>query len=100
MAAHRDQEAVRAWARRTVELHRELASIADVDPRWWVLAGSVAFAETRSPSGIYLACGAEPDADTFMAYREGRPHDLVSHAIERARAARTALRELDGTLPD
>ncbi len=91
---------MRSWARRTVELHRELASIADVDPRWWLLAGGVALAETHARSGTYLACGAEPDADTFMAYRSPPPRDLVGDAIERARAARTALRELDGTLPE
>jgi hypothetical protein len=100
MAAHRDEEAVRSWARRTAELHRELASIAEVDPRWWLLAGGVAFAETRARSGIYLACDAEPDADTFMAYREQPPRDPVCDAIARARAARTTLRELEGTLPD
>ena len=89
-----------AWARRTAELQRELAAIAEVDPRWWLLAGGVAFAETRAPSGVYLACDAEPDADTFMGCRTARPRDLVSDAILRAGAARSALRELDGSLPD
>jgi len=91
---------VRAWARRTTELQRELAAIAEVDPRWWLLAAGVAFAETRAPAEVYLACDAEPDADTFMGYRAPRPRDLVSDAISRAVAARTALRELDGSLPD
>jgi hypothetical protein len=91
---------VRAWARRTVELQRELAAIAEIDPWWWLLAGGVAFAETRAPPAIYLACDAEPDADTFMGYRAPRPRDPVADAIHRAMAARTALRELDGTLPD
>jgi hypothetical protein len=91
---------MRAWARRTAELQRELASIADVDPRWWLLAGGVALAETRAPAEVYLACDAEPDADTFMGYRAPPPHDVAGDAIARARAARTALRELDGTLPD
>ncbi len=90
---------MRAWARRTAELQRELAAIAEVDPRWWLLAAAVALAETRAGSEIYLACDAEPDADTFMAYRAPRPRDLVADAIHRAHAARTALRELDGSFP-
>ena len=91
---------MRAWARRTVELQREFAAIAEVDPRWWLLAGGIALAETRASSEVYLACDAEPDADTFMGHRAPRPRDLVIDAINRANAARTALRELDGSLPD
>lgn len=91
---------MRAWARRTAELHRELAAIAEVDPRWWLLAGGVALAEIRASSEVYLACDAEPDADTFMGHRAPRPRDLVIDAINRANAARTALRELDDSLPD
>jgi hypothetical protein len=91
---------VRAWARRTVELHRELAAIAEVDPRWWLLAGGVAVAEAWARPGPYLACDAEPDADTLMGYRAPPPRDLVRDAIARATAARTALREIDGELPD
>ena len=91
---------MRAWARRTVELKRELAAIAEVDPRWWLLAGAVAFAEKRAPPEVYLACDAEPDADTFMGHRAPRPRDLVTDAIARANAARAALRELDGSLPE
>ncbi|HET7506534.1 MAG TPA: hypothetical protein VFK02_36190 [Kofleriaceae bacterium] len=91
---------MRAWARRTVELHDELAAIAEVDPRWWLLAGGVALAETRARSEVYLACDAEPDGDTFMGYRAARPRSVVLDAIHRACAARTALRELDGSLPD
>jgi hypothetical protein len=91
---------VAAWARRTADLQREFAAIAEVDPRWWLLAAGVAFAETRTPSEVYLACDAEPDADTFMGYRAPRPRDLVIDAIDRANAARTALLELDGNLPD
>jgi hypothetical protein len=91
---------MRAWARRTVELHRELAAIAELDPRWWLLAAGVAVLETHAPPEIYLASDAEADADTFMGYRAPRPRDLVSDAINRAHAARTAIRELDGTLPD
>src|ERR1700743_3732997 len=91
---------VRAWARRTAELQRELAAIAEVDPRWWLLAGGVALAEARAASEAYLACVAQPDADTFMGYRAPRPRDLVGEAIHRAHAARRARRELDGSLPD
>lgn len=91
---------VRAWARRTAELHRELAAIAEVDPRWWLFAGGVAIAETWPRPEIYLACDAEPDADTFMGYRAPRLRDPVQDAIARAHAARTALRELDGAFPD
>lgn len=90
---------VRAWARRTAELQGELAAIARVDRWWWLLAGGVAVAETRASSEVYLACDAEPDADTFMGYRAPRPRDLVQDAIHRATAARTALRELEGSLP-
>ena len=91
---------MRAWARRTAELYGELAAIAEVDPRWWLLAGGVAVAETWAPPEIYLACDAEPDADTFMGYRAPRLRDPVHGAIARAGAARTALRELDGAFPD
>ncbi len=91
---------MRGWARRTAELQRELAAIAEIDRRWWLLAGAVALAETRATPEIYLACDAEPDADTFMGYRATRPRDPAVDAIRRAKAARTALRELDGTLPD
>ncbi len=91
---------MRGWARRTVELQRELAAIAEVDPRWWLLAGGVAFAEAWAPPEIYLACDAEADADTFMGFPQAPPRDLVADAIARAKAARTALRELDGELPD
>jgi len=91
---------MRGWVRRTAELHRELAAIAEVDPRWWMLAGGVAAAETWAPPDLYLACDAEPDGDTFMGYRAPRLRDPVVDAISRANAARTALRELDGGFPD
>ena len=90
---------MRAWARRTAELHAELAALAEVDPRWWLLAAGVALAEPHASSDDYLACDAEPDADTFMGYGAPAPHDPIGDALARARAARTALRELDGTLP-
>lgn len=83
------------WVRRTVELQRELAAIADLDPRWWLLAGGVAFAEVHAPPELYLASDAGVDGDTLMGYRAPD-----TNPIQRARAARTAIRELDGTLPD
>ena len=89
------------WAKRTVGLHRELAAIAEVDPRYWLLAGGVAITEQWGRGeAVYLACDAEPDADTFMAYRAARPRDVVADAISRALAARTALLEIDRELPD
>jgi hypothetical protein len=91
---------VSSWARRAAELHREFAAIAEVDPRWWLLAGGAALAEQRVTVDTYLACAAEPDADTLMGYRAPVPRDPVRDAIVRAHAARTAIRELDGTLPD
>jgi hypothetical protein len=89
-----------AWVRRTAALQGELAAIAEVEPWWWLLAAGVAIAETRAPPEIYLACDAEADADTFMGYRAPRSRDPVAGAIARAQAARTALRELDGSLPE
>src|SRR6185436_19727191 len=77
---------VRAWARRAAELHRELAAIAEIDARWWLLAGGAAVVETWPRPDTYLACDAEPDADTFMGYRAPRPRDLVADAIARAGA--------------
>jgi hypothetical protein len=88
------------WARRTIELHRELSAIAEVDTRYWLLAGGVAMTETWGHGELYLACDAEPDADTFMAYHSPTPRDLVSDAIARAKAARTAVLEVDRELPD
>ena len=97
--AHR-KTPMRAWAQRTAEVQRELAAIAEVEAGWWLFAAGVALAETRASPERYLACDAEPDADTFMGYRAPRPRDLVRDAIKRAFAARTALRELDGAFPD
>ena len=96
----------RSWARRTVELHDELAAIADDDPRWWLLAGSAAVAESWPARPGYVVSDAEPSADTFIGYRAAPApgidplRDPLRDAIDRARAARIALRELDGTLPD
>jgi len=86
--------------RRTTELHDELAAIAEVDPRWWLLAGSAAVAETVPPRASYMNSNAEPDGDTFIGIRSPEPPDRLADAIARAHAARAALRELDGQLPD
>jgi len=91
---------VRAWARRVADLHGELAAVADADPRWWLLAGGAAAAETWPSRASYVISDAEPDADTFIGYRAPRPRDPLAHALARARAARTAIRALDGELPD
>lgn len=91
----------RGWARRTAELHGELTAIAEDDPRWWLLAGGAAVAEPWQARPGYVVSDAEPGADTFIGYRAPPPEaDPLRDAIDRARAARTALRELDGTLPD
>lgn len=91
---------MRAWAQRMAQLHDELAAIADDDPRWWLLAGGAAAAEGWRGGREYIISDAEPASDTFIGYRAGLPIDPVGDAIARARAARTALRELDGQLPD
>lgn len=90
---------VRAWARRTTELHDELAAIADVDPRWWLLAGTAAAAEPLPARADYVVSDADPNGDTFIGHRSPAPDDPVRDAIARAHAARAALRELDGQLP-
>ena len=91
---------MRAWARRAAELHGELAAIAEADPRWWILAGGAAAAEPFPPRETYVISDAEPGADTFIGYRTPRPADPYVDAVARARAARQALRELDGLLPE
>ena len=91
---------MRGWIRRTAELRGELAAIAGDDPRWWLLAGGAAIAERWPARPGYLVSDAEPGADTFIGYRAAPPADPLRDAIDRARAARTALRGLDGTLPD
>lgn len=101
---------MRGWVRRTAELRDELAEIAGDDPIWWLLAGGAAVTEPWPARPGYVVSDAEPGADTFIgALRDpvvdspGLRHghgDPLLDAIERARAARTAIRELDGTLPD
>ncbi|HEX3483095.1 MAG TPA: hypothetical protein VHT91_49130 [Kofleriaceae bacterium] len=91
---------MRGWIRRTAELRGELAALAGDDLRWWLLAGGAAVAERWPARPGYLASDAEPGADTFIGHRAALPADPLRDAIDRARAARTALRDLDGTLPD
>ncbi|CAN5904996.1 hypothetical protein BH11MYX3_BH11MYX3_42900 [soil metagenome] len=90
------------WVRRTVELHGELAAIAEVDlqPAWWLLAGGAAAAEPGRPRSAYLISDGAPTADTFIGVRAAPPTDPIRDAIAWAHAARAALRELDGELPD
>lgn len=91
---------MRGWIRRAAELHGELTAVADDDPRWWLLAAGAAAVETWPARPGYVVSDAEPGADTFIGHRAAPPSDPLRDAIERARAARTALRELDGTLPE
>jgi hypothetical protein len=90
----------RSWARRTAELHGELSAIATTDLRWWLFAGGAAAVEPWGVDGDYVTSDATPTGDTFIGYRADEPLDPIADAIARARAARTALRELDGELPD
>lgn len=90
----------RSWVRRTAELRGELAAVAGDDPRWWLLAGGAAVTEPWPARPGYVVSDAEPGADTFIGHRAPVPIDPLRDAIDRARAARTALRELDGTLPE
>jgi len=89
----------RSWTRRTAELHGELSAIAKTDLRWWLLAGGAAAVEPWGEQGDYVISDATPTGDTFIGYPCPAPADPVADAIVRARAARTALRELDGELP-
>jgi hypothetical protein len=91
---------IRAWARRAASLHGELEAIAEVDLRWWLVAAAAAAAETSPPRAAYVKRDADPEADTFVGQAAPPPRDPIGDAIARARAARTALRELDGALPD
>jgi hypothetical protein len=85
---------MRAWARRAAELHGEMSSLAELrDPRWWLIAGGAAFPWQRRVA--YVASDAEPASDTFIGSIAAARDPLAL-----AFAARTALRELDGQLPD
>jgi hypothetical protein len=88
--------------RRTQSLHGELSAIAEValgDPRWWLVAGGVAVTEPWPARSSYVISDAEPGADTFIGFRVDAA-DIVGDAIAWAHATRTALRELDGELPE
>lgn len=92
-----------SWARRARELHDELAAITDVSalgPTWWLVAGTAAAAEPLPARAHYVVSDAEPNGDTFIGHRSSPPVDPIVDAIFRAHAARAALRELDGQLPD
>ena len=92
---------IAGWARRTAELHRDLRAIAELgaDPRWWLLAGGAALA--WDASAAYVISDAEPAADTFIGYADDLEAPApFADAIARARAARDAIRALDGALPD
>jgi hypothetical protein len=39
---------LRSWITRTAELHGELAAIAELDRRWWLLAAGVALVERHA----------------------------------------------------
>ncbi|HEY0255367.1 MAG TPA: hypothetical protein VGC41_27750, partial [Kofleriaceae bacterium] len=86
--------AARRWARLASELHRELREVADlapIDPRWWVLAGGAALPWSRV--GSYVINDAEAESDTFMGVA------AVADPLALAYAARAAIQELDGKLP-
>ncbi len=85
---------MRAWYRRATALHGELAELAELrDPRWWLIAGGAALPWDARPG--YVASDGEPAADTFIGHAVP-PRDPIALA----HAARAALRELDGELPD
>ncbi len=88
-----------SWARRTTELHDEVAAIAKTDLGWWLFVGGAAAVEPWGAVGDYVISDATPTADTFIGYCEPAPTDPLADAIARARAARTTLRALDGALP-
>ena len=93
-------DAARRWVNLATKLHRELrevAELASIDPRWWVLAGGAAYPWSRAP--IYVVSDAEAAADTFIGHVRAAPPDPIAHAIARAHAARAALLALDGKLP-
>ena len=90
---------MKQWARRAAELHDQLAQIADVrDPRWWLVAGGAALDWNQRRA--YVASDAEPSADTFIGHAEPPPRDVLADAFVRAHAARAAVRDLDGELPE
>ena len=93
---------MRAWARRTSELHGELRALAELDvpAAWWLLAGGAAAVEPLQPRSGYVMSDAVPSSDTFIGVRSPPPADPIRDAIAHAHAARDAIRALDGELPD
>ena len=90
---------MKQWARRAAELRDALAQIADVrDPRWWLVAGGAAL--DWHARGTYVFSDADAWADTFIGHVAEAPRDALADALVRAHAARAALRDLDGELPD
>ncbi|HET9623977.1 MAG TPA: hypothetical protein VFP84_21545, partial [Kofleriaceae bacterium] len=51
---------MRAWWRRTQALQRELAAIAAIDRKWWLLAGGVAFAERWAAPEVWPGAAGSP----------------------------------------
>lgn len=82
--------------RRAAALHGELAKVADIDgdPRWWLVAAGAAVPWPRR-ARRYLSSDGEPAGDTFIGFPTP---PLDPQAL--ADAARQAIRELDGSLPD
>ncbi|HSK03520.1 MAG TPA: hypothetical protein VK932_19845, partial [Kofleriaceae bacterium] len=66
---------IRAWARRAATLHGELAGIAELDWRWWLVAGGAAAAEAAPARAGYVKRDAEPQDDTFMGQAAPPPRD-------------------------
>jgi len=90
------------WMRRAIALHDELRELAQLhrgDPRWWVVAGGAAVRWPRSPA-VHVFSDGEPSGDTVIGIPTAAPTDPVIDAIARAHAARAALCELDGGLPE
>ena len=98
-------EVTRRSAPRLWQVHHHLAQVADPrDPRGWILCGLAALGDALPTRPLpYLISDAAPRQDTFMGYQAPPPADRASAIVEgvlAAYAARRALRELDGELPE
>jgi len=81
---------VKQWLRRAAALHANLSEVAQLrDPRWWLVAAGAAL-----PWRDRMKSDAEPASDTFI----GIPRPAPADPLALARAARTAIRELDSQL--
>ncbi|MCB9559193.1 MAG: hypothetical protein H6708_02150 [Kofleriaceae bacterium] len=94
-------------ARELRALVDEVAAVDWRDPAWWALIGGTAAVEGLAArdraAAAYLVSDGQPAADTFMGWPAPAPAtlaDAIAEAIVTARAARDAVGELDGTLPD